>query len=84
MNISQLEYFVTTVQYGSFTMAAKELFVTPQAVSKSVGDLERELHVQLCEKSGRCVKPTEFGRMFAARASEALSCLVDLETLAKH
>ncbi|WP_101723509.1 LysR family transcriptional regulator [Eggerthella timonensis] len=84
MNISQLEYFVTTVQYGSFSMAAKELFVTPQAVSKSVGDLERELRVHLCEKSGRSVKPTEFGRMFAARASEALSCLLDLETLARH
>lgn len=84
MNISQLEYFVTTVQHGSFSMAAKELFVTPQAVSKSVGDLERELHVHLCEKSGRSVKPTAFGRMFAARASEALSCLVDLETLARH
>lgn len=84
MNISQLEYFVTTVQHGSFSMAAKELFVTPQAVSKSVGDLERELRVNLCEKSGRSVKPTEFGRMFAARASEALSCLLDLETLARH
>lgn len=64
-------------------MAAKELFVTPQAVSKAVGDLERELHVDLCEKTGRSVKPTAFGRMFSVRASEALSCLFDLETLAK-
>lgn len=64
-------------------MAAKELFVTPQAVSKAVGDLERELHVGLCEKTGRSVKPTAFGRMFSVRASEALSCLLDLETLAK-
>lgn len=83
MNISQLEYFVTTVQCGSFSTAAKELFVTPQAVSKAVGDLERELHVQLCEKSGRSVKPTSFGRLFSARAAEALSCLLDLEALAK-
>lgn len=83
VNISQLEYFVTTVQCGSFSMAAKELFVTPQAVSKAVGDLERELRVHLCEKSGRSVKPTKFGRMFSLRASEALSCLADLETLAK-
>lgn len=83
VNISQLEYFVTTVQCGSFTLAAKELFVTPQAVSKSVGDLERELHVQLCEKTGRSVKATPFGHMFSARASEILSCLLDLESLAK-
>ena len=83
MNISQLEYFVTTVQCGSFSTAAKELFVTPQAVSKAVGELERELHVQLCEKSGRSVQPTPFGRIFSARAAEALSCLVDLDTLAR-
>lgn len=84
VNISQLEYFVTTVQCGSFSTAAKELFVTPQAVSKAVGELERELHVQLCEKSGRSVSPTPFGRMFSTRASEALSCLLDLEALARN
>lgn len=83
MNISQLEYFVTTVQCGSFSMAAKELFVTPQAVSKAVNDLERELHISLYEKTGRGVKPTPFGVVFSTRASEILSCLVDLETLAK-
>lgn len=84
VNISQLEYFATTVRSGSFTMAAKELFVTPQAVSKAVGDLERELHVQLCEKTNRNVEPTAFGRMFAARASEVLESLQDLEALAKN
>lgn len=83
MNISQLEYFVTTVRYGSFSMAAKKLFVTPQAISKAVGDLERELHVNLCEKTGRAVEPTEFGRLFCIRASEVLCCLTDLEALAK-
>lgn len=83
MNISQLEYFVTTVRYGSFSMAAKKLFVTPQAISKAVGDLERELHVCLCEKTGRAVEPTEFGRLFCIRASEVLCCLADLESLAK-
>ncbi|RNL37972.1 LysR family transcriptional regulator [Paraeggerthella hongkongensis] len=83
MNISQLEYFVTTVQCGSFSMAAKKLFVTPQAISKAVGDLERELHVDLCEKTGRAVEPTEFGRLFCIRASEVLCCLTDLESLAK-
>lgn len=83
MNISQLEYFVTTVQCGSISMAAKELFVSPQAVSKAVNDLERELHISLYEKTGRGIKPTPFGVVFSTRASEILSCLVDLEALAK-
>lgn len=84
MNISQLEYFVTTVQCGSFSTAARELFVTPQAVSKAVGDLERELRVRLFEKAGRGIEPTPFGIVFAERADEILSCLLDLETLAKN
>ena len=84
VNINQLEYFVTVMECGNFSMAAKRLFVTPQAVSKSIGDLERELHVQLCEKTGRSIEPTAFGRVFSLRASEVLSCLADLETLAKR
>ena len=68
---------------GSFSLAARELFVSPQAVSRGVNDLERELHVSLCERTSRSVQPTPFGRVFSVHAAEALSCLVDLETLAK-
>lgn len=79
--ITQLEYFVATVQYGSFSSAARELFVSPQAVSKGVSVLERNLRTQLCERSGRSVKPTPFGRIFFTRATEVLASFADLEAL---
>lgn len=84
LNINQLEYFVATVQCGSFSTAARELFITPQAVSKAVGDLEKELRIQLLQKSGRGVEATQFGTVFAERSAEILSCLLDLEALAKN
>ncbi|WP_080799703.1 LysR family transcriptional regulator [Arabiibacter massiliensis] len=83
MNISQLEYYVATMRCGSFSMAARELFVSPQAVSRGVNELERELDVALCVKTSHCIKPTPFGRVFSARASEILSCMLELEALAK-
>mgnify|MGYP003375116275 CR=1 FL=1 len=43
MNISQLEYLVSAIHLGSYSRAAKEQFVTPQAVSKAIRTLESEL-----------------------------------------
>lgn len=83
VNINQLEYFVATMRHGSFSSAAKELFVAPQTVSKAVNDLERELRTNLYERTKRSVEPTPFGRVFSMRASEILSHLVELEHLAK-
>lgn len=45
MNISQLEYLVKAIELKSFTLAGRSLFVSSQAVSKAVGDLEKELGV---------------------------------------
>ena len=84
MNINQLEYFVTTVRCGSYSLAARELFVAPQTVAKAVNDLERELNVSLCRRSSRSIEPTPFGQVFSTRASEILYRLTELESLAKR
>lgn len=83
MNLNRLEYFVATVQNGSFSAAGKSLFVTPQALSKAVDDLEKDLGVKLLKKSGKGVSPTSFGLMFSERAAEALAGVYDLRSLAK-
>ncbi|MEE0706630.1 MAG: LysR family transcriptional regulator [Adlercreutzia sp.] len=43
MDIRQLEYCLAVAQRGSFTKAADELFITRQALSKAVHNLEQEL-----------------------------------------
>lgn len=43
MNINQVEHFLTIVKHMSFTMAAKELYITQPALSNSIARLEREL-----------------------------------------
>lgn len=82
MNIGQLEYLVATINLGSYASAAKKFYVSTQAVSKSVKDLERELGVALFVKDGRGLAPTSFAREFANRAEDLLSGLDDLKAFA--
>ena len=62
MDIGQLEYLVEVAEQGSYAKAARRLYVTPQAISKSLGDLEKELNVRLLDKVGRRVCLTEFAK----------------------
>ena len=43
MDIRQLEYFIAVARLRSYTKAADELFITRQALSKAVHNLEQEL-----------------------------------------
>lgn len=82
MNINQLEYFVAATRHANFSVAAKELYVTPQTISKAVGDLEDELQEPLFERRGRHVVPTSFGLAFALQAQEVISGYGDLQAIA--
>lgn len=83
MNISQLRYFTETVRLGSYAAAAKALYVTPPAISKSINDLETELKVKLLVRTGRNVGPTDFGKAFFEKAGEILGDIETLETMAE-
>ena len=59
--------FVRTVAAGSFAGAAKELRITPVAVSGNVQRLERQLGVRLLQRSTRKLSLTEEGRLYYER-----------------
>lgn len=82
MNLNQLEYLTTTISTGSFTSAAKKLFITPQAVSKAISELEKELQVSLFTKSGRGIEPTNYCELLAPKAKEILQSCEDLKAYA--
>lgn len=83
MNINQVRYFETVLEEGSFSAAARAQFVTVQAVSKAIADLERELGRALFIRENRCVRPTEFGLAFHTKALPALTAFESLETFAQ-
>ena len=59
MDISKYRAFLTTVECGSFTEAAKRLFYTQSAVSRMVADLENQWGVALLsrKKTGLTLTP---------------------------
>lgn len=70
INLHHLRLFAAVVDEGGFTRAAARLNLSQPAISKSLTELERQLHVNLLDRSGRTVRLTEAGRMLHARARE--------------
>ncbi len=66
MDLARLNTFVTVTEAGSFTAAAERLALTKSAVSQSVSALERELGVQLLQRSTRQLAITPAGEAFLA------------------
>lgn len=75
MNLKQLEAFVQVAEGGSFSKAAKELYLTQPTISAHVSALEKELNVRLFIRNTKEVELSEDGRELYKYARE----MVDLE-----
>ncbi|HHU23373.1 MAG TPA: LysR family transcriptional regulator [Clostridiales bacterium] len=63
ISLRQIDYFLTVAELESLTDAAKLLYVTQPAVSKSIALLEKELGIRLFERSYKGVRPTPEGAL---------------------
>ena len=68
MRLSQIRDFVAVIQSGSLRAAAAAVGVSQPALSKSIRQLEEELHVRLLQRNSRGAAPTPAGKAFLARA----------------
>lgn len=68
--------FARVVDAGGFSAAAREMSLTPSAVSKQIQNLEDKLGVRLLNRSTRKIALTEEGREFYER-SRAIATGVD-------
>jgi len=73
MDTRQLAAFCTVVDRRSFSQAAEQLGVTQPAVSLQIRTLEKRLGLQLLDRSGRRVEPTEAGRRLYRNAQRLLA-----------
>jgi len=72
MDLRQLEYVIAVVDEGGFTRAARSVHVSQPALSQAVRSLERELGVELFNRSGRTVALTSAGEALLGPARQAL------------
>ena len=67
-----LAAFVRVAQLRSFSKAARQLGVTPSALSHSLRQVEEALGTRLLNRTTRSVTPTEAGQLLLERLSPAL------------
>src|SRR5438093_4940421 len=73
MDTRQLAAFCAVVEKKSFSQAAERLGVTQPAVSLQIRALEKRLGMQLVDRSGRRVEPTEAGQRLYRNAQRVLA-----------
>ena len=68
MTFEQLEYFIAVVEQDTLFDAAESLHISQSALSKQIIKLEKELGIQLLDRSRRSASLTEAGTLFYQEA----------------
>jgi LysR family transcriptional regulator, hydrogen peroxide-inducible genes activator len=84
ISLKQLRYFDSVARLKHFGKAAEQCAVTQPALSMQIQELERELGVQLIERSRSGVLLTEAGREVARRATRVLGEARDIVDFARR
>lgn len=75
---------IATADARSFHAAARQLGVTPSAISKAIAKLEAELGVRLLRRTSRSVSTTPEGEAFLERCREALGQMLAAREVASE
>ncbi len=83
LDIHQLSCFVSVYESGSISKAAESIFLSQQAVSHSLRELEKKLGGALFERSSSGVAPTQLGKILYDDARKLVLSAQALEKRAK-
>ncbi|KDN81868.1 transcriptional regulator CynR [Kitasatospora cheerisanensis] len=72
VELRHLRYLLAVAEQGNFTRAAEELHISQPTLSQQVKQLEKALGVQLLDRTGRTVRLTDAGAVYADHARRAL------------
>lgn len=83
MELRTLAYFVAVVDAGTVSAAADRVRVTQPSLSRQVRQLERDLGVDLFERTGGRLTPSAAGRALLPLARDVLASAETLRTAAR-
>lgn len=73
MDLKQLEYFITIVNEGNISKAARELHISQPPLSNQMKLLEKELDTVLFIRGSRTIELTQEGKLLYERANTILN-----------
>ena len=73
MELEQLRNFLAAAEAGSFSAAARSLYISHSTICRSVSALEEELGVRLFERSSRDFRLTEAGEALLPQVQSLLA-----------
>ena len=79
MNLRHLLIFKTVVETGSFTKAAKQLFITQSGVSHAIKELEQQTNTVLFDRLSKTITLTPSGKLLLNKVIPILTLYHDLE-----
>ncbi|WP_310417920.1 LysR family transcriptional regulator [Chamaesiphon sp. OTE_8_metabat_110] len=82
--LKSLIIFLRSAQYQSFSEAARQLSMSPSAVSRAVARLEDDLGIRLLQRTTRSLTLTEDGTIFYRRCQQILDDLEAIELEVKQ
>lgn len=77
---AEMNAFVSAVEHGGFSAAARELGLTPSALSKLVTRLEDRLGARLLQRTTRRLQLTPEGEAFFTRSQKILAAIDEAES----
>lgn len=72
MTLVQLEYVLAVAEYQNFTLAADKSFVTQPTLSMQIQKLEKELDIEIFDRSSHPIKLTQIGEKVVEQAKAIL------------
>lgn len=75
MELMQLKYFKTVAQMGKISDAAASLFISAPALSTSISRLEKELGIQLFDRTNNRITLNQQGQIFLRYVNQVFSTL---------
>ena len=71
--LNEMKYAVALYREGSFSKAAKSLFISQPALSSAIRKLEKEVGVTLFDRSAVPIRPTEAGMFYIRSVQQILA-----------